>query len=64
MRKAPLIGIRTHLATVILALQYARRLCPSPKERRVLDLGLDGALSLGRMLGVRDVGVRRSPRGS
>jgi hypothetical protein len=62
MRKVPLVGVRTHLATVIPALELARWLCPDPKDRRVLDLGLNGARSLGRMLGVRDVGVRRSQR--
>jgi hypothetical protein len=64
MRQVPPVGIRRHLATVILALQYAKRLCPEPKGRRVLELGLNGTLALGRLLGIGHVGVRRSLRGS
>jgi hypothetical protein len=64
MQRVPLVAIRNHLATVILALQYAKRLCPDPKDRRVPDLGLSGAQSLGRLLGTGHVGVRRSLRES
>jgi hypothetical protein len=62
IRKVPLTGVRTNLTNVILALQYARRLCPGPKEQRVLDLGLDGATALGRLLGIQLVAMPRSPR--